>query len=67
MSGPDLVAHVGDRLVLEDTYDDERKRVGVVVELRTPDGSPPYLVRWNDGTVALVYPGSDARVEPRST
>ena len=45
MSDHGLAAHVGDRLVLDDTYDDGRKRVGVVMELRTPDGSPPYLVR----------------------
>ena len=68
MSGHTLVAHVGDRLVLEDTHAGERKRVGVVLELRKPDGSPPYLVRWlDDDSVGLVFPGPDARVEPRSS
>ena len=68
MSGHGLVAHVGDRLVVEDTQAGDRKRVGVVVELRKADGSPPYLVRWlDDDSVGLVFPGPDARVEPPSS
>ncbi|RBQ12196.1 hypothetical protein DP939_44190 [Spongiactinospora rosea] len=36
----------------------------VIVEVRNADGSPPYTVRWLDqGHLALVFPGPDARVE----
>ncbi|GAA2046760.1 hypothetical protein GCM10009839_59200 [Catenulispora yoronensis] len=30
-------------------------------------GEPPYLVRFDDGHVALVVPGMDAMVEPVPT
>jgi len=60
-----MLAHVGDTLVAESTHVGEARRVGVIVEVRHEDGTPPYLVRWLDnGHEALVYPGPDARVRP---
>ena len=60
-----MKAHVGDRLVLEGTHVGDARRVGIVMELRHEDGTPPYVVRWlDDGHEALVFPGPDARVEP---
>jgi hypothetical protein len=57
-------AAVGDRIVIASNTLDRPVRVGEVVELRHPDGSPPYLVRWSDADHAvLVFPGPDARVE----
>jgi hypothetical protein len=39
--------------------------VGVITALRHEDGTPPYVVKWLDnGHEALVFPGSDARIEP---
>jgi hypothetical protein len=39
-------------------------RTGEILEVHGPDGSPPYLVRWDDdGHVGLVFPGTDALVE----
>jgi hypothetical protein len=59
-----MKAHVGDRLVVEGVHVGEHRRVGVVVELRHEDGSPPYLVHWEDsGQDALFFPGPEARVE----
>jgi hypothetical protein len=56
--------HVGDRLVLEGNRVGEPRRIGVIMEVRHDDGTPPYLVRWLDsGHEALVFPGPDARVE----
>lgn len=56
-------ARVGDRLRM--TGHDQTHRVGVVVALAHPDGSPPYVVRWLDnGHETLVFPGEDARIEP---
>ena len=38
-------------------------RDGRIVEVRHPDGSPPFLVQWTDsGRQVLVFPGPDARV-----
>jgi len=35
----------------------------VIIEIRGPDGTPPYLVRQDDGHEMLVFPGPDASVE----
>jgi hypothetical protein len=43
----------------------DRRRRGVIVDVRNDDGSPPYRVKWlDDGHEALVFPGVDARIEP---
>jgi hypothetical protein len=63
-----MKAQVGDRIVLEGTHVGDHRRVGVVVEVRNTDGTPPYRVKWlDDEHEALVFPGPDARIEPRST
>jgi hypothetical protein len=57
-------AKIGDRLVEEGKHVGNHQRVGVITALRRDDGTPPYMVRWLDnGHEALVFPGSDARVE----
>ena len=58
-----MKGHVGDRLVIEGHRIGEALRDGEIVEVRRPDGEPPFLVRWDDGHVGLVFPGPDARVE----
>jgi hypothetical protein len=59
-----MKARVGDRIVMEGTHVDDLRRVGVVVEVSHPDGSPPYRVRWTaDDHESLVFPGPDARIE----
>ena len=56
-----MEAHVGDRLVVSGDED----RVGLVIGLPNPDGSPPYVIRWlNGGHVALVFPSQYARIVP---
>ncbi len=57
-------AAVGDRLVVNATHVDGAVRDGEVIEVRGPDGQPPYLVRWSDGHEGLVYPGPDAHIAP---
>ncbi len=59
-------AKVGDRIVIQ------AHKVGKgilrdceVIEVRGPEGAPPYVVRWGDnGHETLFFPGSDAAVEP---
>ena len=62
-----MKAKVGDRLVTEGAHVDAPRRVGHIVELTHPDGSPPYMVRWQDGHETLYYPSSDSHVEPDDT
>lgn len=62
-----MKAEVGDRLIVEGTHTGDPRRVGVIVELRHPDGSPPYMVRWeNAEQPTLVFPGPDAHIERRA-
>jgi hypothetical protein len=38
-------------------------RDGEIIGVRHADGTPPYVVRWEDtGHESLVYPGPDAMV-----
>ena len=54
-------ATVGDRIVVRATHVDDPNRDGEILEVRGPDGSPPYLVRWSDtGHEGLYFPGSDS-------
>lgn len=57
-----LHASTGDRLVVRSLHGPVRD--AEILEVRHPDGTPPYVVRWSDtGHEALVYPGADAFVE----
>lgn len=54
----------GDRLVIKGHHISEPDSDGEILEVRGPDGSPPYLVRWSeDGRVGLVFPGPDAHIQ----
>ena len=50
-------AQIGDLIVLAGERVGQPTRDGMVLEVRGQDGGPPYLVRWNDGQTALLYPG----------
>jgi hypothetical protein len=58
----DMHAKPGDVLVVESQTADQQRRQATILEVRSPDGSPPYLVRWHDGHEGLIYPGPDAHV-----
>lgn len=56
-------AAIGDKLIVEGTHGGDPRKVGFIVELHHPDGSPPYLVHWEgDDHESLVFPGPDAHV-----
>jgi hypothetical protein len=61
-----MQASVGDHLHIHSRTVGEHDQVGEIVEVRGPDGEPPYLVRHQDGHETLVFPGPDAVVEPAS-
>jgi len=59
-----LAASVGDRLIIRGHRVGEPERDAEIIEVRGPDGSPPFLVRWSgDGHESLVFPGSDAFIQ----
>ncbi len=58
-----MKARVGDWLVVKGTTIDMSDHRGLITEVHSADGSPPYVVRWLDtGHVATVFPGPDAVV-----
>ena len=58
-----MKAKVGDWLVIKGTTIDQPDQRGLISEVHSPDGSPPYVVRWLETDhVATVFPGPDAVV-----
>ena len=63
-----MQAAVGDKLHVHARTVGHPDRTGEIVEVRGAGGEPPYLVRFDDGHTALVFPGPDAIIEhPRGT
>jgi hypothetical protein len=60
-----MYAQIGDRLHVHGNAVGHADRIGEIVEVRGPDGGPPYMVRFPDGRECLVYPGPDAVIERR--
>ena len=60
-------ASTGDRLRIHGRVIGQKDNCGDIVEVRGPDGGPPYRVRFDDGHESLVYPGPDCVVEPAAT
>ena len=59
-------AAIGDRLVVRGHHTGEPDRAAEILEVRGPDGFPPYLVRWDgDGHVGLFHPGIRCRDRTR--
>lgn len=58
-----MKAKVGDWLVIKGTTVDRHDQRGLITEVHSDDGSPPYVVRWLDTDhLATVFPGPDAVV-----
>jgi hypothetical protein len=58
-----MKAKVGDWLVVKGTTVEQSDHRGEILEVRSEDGSPPYVVRWQGSDhVTTVYPGPDAMV-----
>jgi hypothetical protein len=56
-------ATIGDRLHVHGNVVGRLDRSGEILEVRGPDGAPPYVVRFEDGHTGLVFPGPDSEVE----
>lgn len=56
-------AQPGDWLVVKGPWVDAPEQRGRILEVRSADGTPPYVVRWTtDDHVSTVFPGPDAVV-----
>jgi hypothetical protein len=58
-----MQAAVGDRLHIHGHNVGDPDRMGEIVEVRGSAGEPPYMVRFDDGSTRLVFPGPDAVIE----
>ncbi len=58
-----MEAKVGDHLLTRSNHVGAHDRQAEILEVRGRDGNPPYVVRWDDGTEGLVFPGPDTTVE----
>ena len=60
-----MIAHVGDRLVMDGKHLGDTRRVGVITGVGHGDGTPPYQVRWlDDGRTTLIFPVSKRTSNP---
>jgi hypothetical protein len=59
-------ATIGDRLHVHGNAVGRHDRTGEILEVRGPDGAPPYVVRFEDGHTGLIFPGPDAEIESRT-
>ena len=60
-------AIIGDRIIIRGRTVETPDKHGEIVEVRGPDGQPPYLVRFGEGHQSVVYPGADFVVERSDT
>ncbi|TAM66650.1 MAG: DUF1918 domain-containing protein [Microbacteriaceae bacterium] len=58
-----MQAAAGERILIRGKTVDDPDRHGEILEVRGKEGSPPYLVRFDDGHETLLYPGSDCVIE----
>lgn len=63
-----MQAAAGDRIIVRATHVGEPSRDGEVLEVRGPDGQPPWVVRWSDnGHEGLYFPAPDTVVHHSAT
>ncbi|MDQ1486917.1 MAG: hypothetical protein QOJ62_2610 [Actinomycetota bacterium] len=57
-----MQAQVGDAIAVHSRHVGEHDRLGVIAEVRGTNGSPPYVVKWDDGKEAMFFPSADCTV-----
>lgn len=62
-----MEAAQGDRIIIRGRTVESSDRHGEILEVRGPNGTPPYHVRFDDGHETILYPGGDFTVERRTT
>lgn len=62
-----MQATIGDRLHIHGRAVGQTEQLAVVIEVHGEGGAPPYLVRYENGHEALVFPGPDCTIEHAKT
>lgn len=57
-----MQAAVGDEVVVHGRSVGSSERHGRILEVKGPDGGPPYTVLFDDGHETLVFPGPDLQL-----
>ena len=57
-------ASVGDRVCVRGHSGGSAERQGEIRRIQRPDGTPPFVVLWDDGHKGVFSSGSDAEVRP---
>ena len=58
-----MQATIGDRICIHGSFVGHPDKNGEIVEVHGDGGTPPYLVKFDDGKTRLIYPGPDAVIE----
>ena len=58
-----MYAKVGDEVVIRGRHVADDDRQGTIIEIHGADGTPPFVIRWQDGHESLFFPSSDTRIE----
>ena len=56
-------AEVNDEIIVRGRHVGDEDRKGVITEVHGKDGTPPYLVWWDNGHESVFMPSSDTVVE----
>ena len=58
-----MEATIGDRICIHGSIVGHPDKNGEIIEVHGDEGTPPYLVKFDDGKTRLIYPGPDAVIE----
>lgn len=61
-----MKAAIGDQLIVKGRHQGDGDRHGQIIEIHGEQGSPPYLVQWQDGHESIFFPSADTVVGQRS-
>ena len=58
-----MYAEVNDEIIARGRHVGDEDRKGVIIEVHGEDGTPPYLVWWDNGHESVFVPSSGTIVE----
>jgi hypothetical protein len=68
MTGAGHVPAPGDLVIVDGHRTGDGRRLGEIEEVVGEGARVHFRVRWEDGRESILYPGTDARIQPaRST
>jgi ribosomal protein S4E len=57
-----MKAAIGDELIVKGRHQGDGDRHGQIIEIHGEQGSPPYVVHWQDGHESVFFPSADTVV-----